>query len=189
VCYRFEGNLTDESGNGNDATPSTETYVAGQAGQAMRSIANTESRIAESPDLDVSQLTIEMWIRPTQIPAAGRAGLFDNDGQYGFFLLPGGNLQCTGGGAVPTNVVGAVAADVWTHVACTYDGATRIVYVNGAAGGTTPSGSPLALTGTNGSALAGNAPTGDPLLGDVDSFRLWGVVRSPVEICQAAGCP
>ncbi len=47
----------------------------------------------------MTALTLEMWVYPDAIPAAGRAGLFDNDGQYGMFVYPGGTVHCTGNGA------------------------------------------------------------------------------------------
>jgi hypothetical protein len=174
-CWRFEANLLDESGNANHAAPTTETYGAGVDGMAVQLIATTEPDVAESASLDVTAITIEMWINPDSIPTVDRAMLFDNNGQYGFWIEPGGALRCVAGGNVTG---GAVAAGIWTHVACTADATTTAVWVNGAQVAAS-GGAILPTAAIDGSSIGANVPTGNAFLGRIDSLRVWNVVRAP----------
>ncbi|MFT3700646.1 MAG: LamG domain-containing protein [Kofleriaceae bacterium] len=188
ACYEFENNLTDGSSHHNDGTANA-TYGAGKVGNAL--VINTTNGIdiADSSSFDVTDLTIEAWIYPTAIPLAGqRAGILDNDGQYGFFLHPNGDLICSAGGSVTAQA--GIAANAWTHVACTHTNNTVAIYVAGklvnSAGATAlPTGS------TSGITLGGNNPPngGSPLTGSLDQLRLFGTGRAPVDLCHDAGAP
>ncbi|MBS1122603.1 MAG: uncharacterized protein H6Q90_4831 [Deltaproteobacteria bacterium] len=99
VCYPFEGSAEDASANHLAPTTTDVAFVAGKVGMAMQFGPTSAADVPDNLLFDVTALTIEAWIRPTQIPGAGqRAGIVDNDGQYGFFLHDSGELQCTSGG-------------------------------------------------------------------------------------------
>lgn len=187
ACYELEGDTKDGTANRLDGTMTNVTFVAGKRGMALQSGATSAVDVADSALFDVAALTIEAWIRPTQLPAAGlRMGVLDADSQYGLFLQENGQLQCNAGGS--SNLVAAnVQANQWTHVACTYDGANRRVYVNGALISET-TGTALSTGGTTGITIAGNNPPGggSRLVGMIDQLRLWSRALSADEIGAAA---
>lgn len=187
ACYVLDGDATDAAGASLHGVGTGVAYVAGRAGMAARLTTGSSIDVAEAAALDVPAITMEAWIRPSQLPAT-RSGIVDNNGQYGLFLHPGGALQCIGVSATAN-----VAVDVWTHVACTYDGTTRIykdgVEVGASAGG----GGALGTGGTTGISIGADNPpgAGAPLLGDIDGVRIWKVARTRAELCAGAGlaCP
>lgn len=194
ACYEFEGNTDDGSPHGLNAAPLNVSFVPGQVGMAMQFGATSAASVSDSPMFDIAMLTIEAWVRPSQIPSSGRAGIIDVDHQYGFFLYPGSKLGCsTGGGPTVDPAATSIAVDHWSHVACTYDGTVTIVYVDGAevarkAGSGVPS-----TTGTTGMSIAADNPSnGSQLIGLIDQLRLMDRARSATEICADAGkssCP
>ena len=185
-CFAFDDDTGDASSAGLLVTASGVTFDQGMRGRALVTTDQSSVTIAETPALDVSAVTVEMWVRPGQVPGSGRAGIFDNDGQYGLFLEPGGTVRCSDGSRAVT-VGGALAVDVWTHVACTHDGQTITVYIDGQPLGV-GAGNRLNTGGGNGSRVGSNSPGGDPFSGRIDELRIWNRLRTPDEICAAAGC-
>lgn len=191
ACYEFEGSASDGSSHHLDAMASSVAFVGGRVGMAMQFAATSTASVSDSPSFDIATLTIEAWIRPSQLPAIGRAGIMDVDRQYGFFLYPGSKLGCsTGGGPTVDPVVTSIAVDHWNHVACTYDGAAAVIYVDGAevarkAGAGVPS-----TLGTTGMSIAADNPSGnDRLIGLIDQVRLMDVARTAEQVCADAGKP
>jgi hypothetical protein len=189
-CWEFEGTTTDASGDNNHATAQNTTFAAGKVGMGITLGATSLISVADSASLAPPMATVEAWVRPTMLPAGtARMGIFDNNNSYGFFIFAA-NLTCVMG---TTATAPAIAANVWTHVACTYDGTTTRIYINGAAAGAPISGGvALGAGDTSGSVIAGNSPSGDPLIGMIDQVRVWAVERTPQQICAAAGaslCP
>jgi len=150
--------------------------------------------VPDSAAFDVTALTIEPWIWPSQLPSNGnRAGILDMNGQYGFFLHAGGDLTCTTGVTLPT-AVAQIGTDRWTHVACTYDGIATAIYVDGVAVANAAGGGALNTGGNTGISLAADNPpgAGSRLIGLIDEVRLMSVARTPAQICADAGrssCP
>jgi hypothetical protein len=70
-------------------------------------------------------------------------------------------------------------------VACVIDGTNGHVYLGGveqsAAGGV------IGASPASGAAIGGNAPSGEPFIGAIDSFRVFRVARSAAQIAAAAG--
>jgi Concanavalin A-like lectin/glucanases superfamily len=188
ACYRFNSSANlgrDRSQYGNHATVSGVSAVPGVSGSAVLHDANSSMRVADSPSLDVTALTIELWIKPYTLPG-NRAGLFDNDGQYGFFLMSSGAVRCSAGsGAVLAPV--SVDLGVWTHVACTYDGAIHALFINGVQVESTAGSGAMSTSSATGSCIGSNSPSGDPFDGELDELRIWQYARSEQEICAAAG--
>jgi hypothetical protein len=188
ACYAFEAlPPLDGSIYANHATASGVSLVPGVDGSALAFGDTSSALVADSTSLDVLQITMEVWVRVDQLPAApGRAGILDNNGQYGLFLAPDGGVRCSLASA--TDIGLNLPVGVWTHVACTYDGATIRLYQDGIAGPTVTTANPMTTAGVDGMGLGQNVPDGDHLRGAIDDLRIWRVARTPEQICAAAGC-
>jgi len=189
-CWEFENVLTDASGDGNDGTGTSVTFGTGKVGQGAVLAANSHIAVADSASMTPTAITIEGWIKPTALPPGGaRMGILDNEGQYGFFLQPTG-LSCTVSISVSATVT--IQPNQFTHVACTFDGTTGHIYVDGSDVAMATGGSPLGAGSADGAALGGNSPSGDTMVGTLDQLRVWNVARTAKQICDAAGklsCP
>jgi hypothetical protein len=196
ACYELDGDTRDASSHQLDATMTNVSFRDGKVGKAMQCGAKSAADVPDSPVFDVIALTIEAWIRPARFPVLGaRAGIVDMDQQFGVFLHTGGLVTCSVAGilVVPTMIT-PVPLDRWTHVACTYDGATAVVYLDGAAVGTLRGGGLVGAEGTSGISIAADNPpgSGSHLIGLIDQVRLMDVARTAAEICSDAdrsSCP
>lgn len=194
------------------------SFVDDQTGRgaALRFDRDSVVDVDDTDLLDIDSLTIEAWIKPSEIPlAAGEvANIVSVGNQYNLQLIEAGKLHCSlSGTGKSNNSTTSVATDQWTHVACTYNATTSSssVYVNGTRTSTNgvPSGT-LAKTGTTGLSIgaANPPPTAaslrpraatsaitDPrsrLIGLIDQVRLMNVPRTTEQICADAGrssCP
>jgi hypothetical protein len=187
ACYDLDGTVADGSPHHLDPDVMTNvSFGAGKVGQALVVSKTTEVDVADNALFDVSALTIEAWIDLTALPVTGdRAGILDCDQQYGFFVYPGGDIQCS----IGVTVTAAITAGQWIHVACTHDGAgTGKLYINGAPMATAPVGA-LSTGGTTGITIGGNNPPGggNPLDGSLDQLRLFSAARTDAQICADAG--
>jgi hypothetical protein len=193
-CWEFEGNLTDGSGDDNNGTSTgavAVAFVAGQTGMAAQLTAMSRISVADSASLSPQALTIEGWIRPTNLPAGGaRQGVLDNNNSYGMFLIstPVVGLSCIG-----ATVAIAITPNVFTHVACTYDAGGNRIYVDGTEVANVAAGGPLGAGDATGPVLGGNSNGSlDTLVGEIDQLRVWNVARTAQQVCTAAGrttCP
>jgi len=189
ACYQFESTASpgqDTSMYNNNATTTGVSIVAGHDGNAIQLAATSTASVLDSVSLDVSAVTIEAWINPSSIPGTGRVGLFDNDGQYGFFVYAGGVLSCTAGCGAQS-AAGAIQANIWQHVACTTEGGAVRVYINGTQVASTTCTTALGTASTVGSRIGANSPSGDPFVGLFDSLRIWNVGRTRAQLCAGAG--
>ena len=188
ACYEFENNTNDASGNNLNATSSSITYVSGKKGKAMSFGATSSAEVSDSTTLDVSELTIEAWIKPTNLPTAGtRMGIVDMNGQWGFFIQDTGEIRCIAGVAAQG---GLLVANQWAHVACTYGNGTSTAWINGTSVASTAGGSGLSTSSTTGMSLAADNPagSGSRLIGLMDQVRIFGRARTVSELCADAGC-
>ena len=191
-CWEFEGNLDDGSGDANNGTGTNVMFVAaGQRGMAALLASNSHIQIADSPSLQPQAITIEGWIKPTNLPNGnGRQGIVDNNNSYGFFIVgnPAPGLECVG-----TDAAVALMENVYQHVACVYDATGTRIYVDGSELVADPPGAPLGAGDNTGAVLGGNSNGQlDTLVGDIDQFRIWNTGRTAQQICTAAGktvCP
>jgi len=157
-------------------------------GRAMTIDAATTIRVAHNKWWEgYSELTIEMFVRPSALPDGGRAGLVDKNNAFGFFLQPNGDLTCTIGGNLRAQPEGGLMNDAgrYTHVACV-GGTTgkAMLYARGTliqeVDGSSPTASNEEL------AIAGNAPAGDPFIGAIDGLRIYRRAKTAQEISQDA---
>lgn len=184
LCLRFEGSIVDESSYAQRLdVGGSPAIVAGARGSGVAMTATTTIHVPQSAPWSFTELTVEMWVRPSKLPSGSRQGLMDKDSSFGFFVLSSsGEVECAMGG--PQLRASALAVDRWTHLACKNGGGRTILYVDGkevanqGAGGLSAGGS---LT-----AVGGDSPNGAPFLGDIDSVRVFTRARSAAEIAAAA---
>lgn len=191
ACYELEGNARDGSGHKHHASMANVLFVAGKVGQAMAFAATSEAKAPGSAMFDVDFLTIEAWIKPTALPVTGQSNILDVDQQYAFYINTDGTLTCDLVNRKLVTTVGVVTTGQWNHVACTHDGNVANIYLDGRSAEATAAQVDL-QTGGHELALAGNSPSGSPLIGLIDQVRLLQVARSADDICIDAGkaaCP
>jgi hypothetical protein len=189
LCLRFEGSLADESPPPAVVTSNTVGYETGPSDLAVRVGPASVIRASQGWGTVGNTLTLEAWIRPDRLPTGSqRMGLIDEETRFGMFILPGGTLACSSAG-VTVSVQAAVRVGQWSAVACTASSNTLVAWVDGLQrnqGGA--AGNPGGAT-TN-LAIGSNNPSGDAFEGLMDNVRVWNVVRTGSQICQAAlGCP
>ena len=198
ACYRFENDgfamqPHDESLYGNHGSTFTgASFVAGVHGSAVSVNAASVIKVPDSASLDVAQLTMEVRFRPTTLPTGTRAGLLDDNGQYGFFILNGGKVRCSVATPIFVSLDSpAVVAVVgkWTHVACIANGGALIMYVDGVAVNYAAAVGNIDGKPTDGLAIGMNSPSGDNFVGDLDDMRIWRRALTPTEVCASSGSP
>lgn len=181
LCFGFEGVVKDGSPNALVPAVSGLSFVPGKLGQAASFGVASAMRFDPAPALEVTTASVEAWIQRAFDPP-GDGVIFDDDNRFSLTIGADGTVLCKPVAVVST---GKVLPGVWTHVACTFDGATARVYLDGveqSAGAAVIGSSPA-----SGAAVGGNAPSGEPFVGAVDSLRVFRVARTPAQIAAAAG--
>jgi hypothetical protein len=157
----------------------------------------SQLRFRERPDLDVNDLTIDLWISPDgRLVADGPSSLLDNNGEYSAAYNSDGTVRC-GVAGTSLDSHAKIAADTWHHVACTYGMADRTlkVYVDGDLSGCKTA-SAIPHTGKDGVAIgASYDPTPKPLqsnfqqhfAGSLGHLHVYGIELTPDQVCGAAG--
>lgn len=156
-----------------------------------------------------SEITLEAWVRMqpldfqrTVVAKWGDWGI--NDRSYSLAIAPNGDngtvvfsLALNGNQNNQNGThdfsAGFVPKDEWVHIACTYDGAERRIYVNGILAGSLASSGTIDEGFTNlgigaqnrrndSSPGAGDGVVGSYFNGDVDQVRVWAVARSAWQV-------
>jgi len=220
LCVDFEDRplmniASDRSPNANHAAAIDVGSTQRIAGEQAAVLGTTSSlRVAESPALDLTTFTIEMWIHPGPPPAAVAKGvldfgLFENHNQYTMRVQGDFRIRCglstALSAALPTTFNLATSREAvppakWSHVACRYANGEMRVYVNGHLSGCKAMNAlaPLGQLGLLGSAIGAELrlTTGstavepkDRFLGGVDNVRIYDRALEDASICAAAGQP
>ena len=133
--------LSDASGNNNLGTVTNGTWsTTGKFGNAL-SFNGTSSRlfVNSSTSLNLTTgMTLMAWVNPANTTQTNNRTIMRRE-TNGYWLYAGrtSNTLRPGGGAVINGVTRSVAtttalaANTWSHVAMTYDGANVMLYVNG----------------------------------------------------------
>lgn len=182
---------TDSSGNTNTGTTSGgTTTAAGKFGLAA-SFDGTDDYIsvANSTSLAMSSsITMSAWVKPTATDSTRDIFAKQNSGDYWMLRINSGEWQCivnSGGdfsdpGSVITNSTAAVAS-TWQHVACTFDGKTVAIYVNGELKRTNSYTGSIS-TNSGGLRIGVNGSSNQDFSGSIDEARLYNRALSPSEI-------
>ena len=134
--WNGDANTRDDSGNGNNGTLQG-NYRLGKVGQAFNFAASTNDGLVVRNSPSVSPpfgITLDAWVRPGRYanlePIVFRKGAdyqlsIGDDELVGLGVCKIGDTVFLTGGSVPLNV--------WTHLACTYDGegGEAHLYING----------------------------------------------------------
>lgn len=183
LCYEFEGNTNDGSGNAlNPATVEGVSFIPGKAGQAAELGATSFIRLGYSALLNVTGVTIEAWVNLSP-DVLSKGVVFIADNRYSMEIDENGELKCIAAGGAETG--GVVVKGQFTHVACTIDSVGAIRNYVGGIERKTGAGR-LATSDTATAAIGGGTPSGSPFVGSIDSLRVFGSVRTATEIAQAA---
>lgn len=144
-----------------------------------------------------TNLTLEAWIKPSNsIAYASIVGNIwwtsQNIGGYGMWMAGGSDPYYVGFGLADVNNIAEVntaqlpGLNQWVHVACTYDGATMVIYVNGdTAASLAHSGEIVYDNYTD--LFIGKYDDDNELYcysGLIDEVRVWNVARTQAELRQ-----
>lgn len=203
LCIDFEDPslaqlAIDGSPHHNNAVAANVASIERLPGEKAASLSSTSTLLVpESAMLDVPKLTLEMWIRPAAEPGKGKSvGLFDNPGQYAMRFENKRRVRC---GLTDdddsAHSAASVPMNMWSHVACRFDGNNLRIYINGQLsecatfdGTIKPGGLPGAAIGSR--LIAGPLPLHrDPFIGAVDNVRIYNSALPDDQICTAAGYP
>jgi hypothetical protein len=189
ACFAFTGGtVTNGAGTSLSISSQNVGATAGPVGGAIALTATSVIHIAESAALELpGPYTFEAFVRLGAAPsAAGRAGIYDENGEWGIFINDQRQVYCTNGPVVGP----ALVLNTWTHVACVYDRQHVILYVGGQLVAMTPMTGDLVLTTADGGNLGqdcrAGGTSGDPMTGALDEVRIWASARSASQIAAAA---
>jgi hypothetical protein len=199
AAYGFEegggATVNDASGKGNPGTIRDATRVAGRAGQGLNfDGVNDWVTVNDAASLDMTNaITLETWVRPATVSSWQTVAVKEQATGlvYGLYAntdsnRPSAHVFTTS----ETDVRGpaALAANTWTHLAMTYDGATLRLYANGVQVATRAvSGSMINSTGAL--RLGGNTVWGEFFRGVLDEVRVYRRVLTAAEIAADMNIP
>jgi hypothetical protein len=181
----------DGSGRNYHGTISGAERVSGKIGGALRFDGVDDwVTVADAPGLDLSSgMTLEAWVNPSAVGGWNTVLLKEGAGNMAYelyanidaarpaayFTTPGGAIRAITGTA-------ALAANTWTHIAATYDGANMRFYVNGSLVRTVARAG--AILGTDGPLHIGGNEVwgGEWFSGLLDEVRVYNRALSASEI-------
>jgi hypothetical protein len=190
ACYTFDGDTKDRSSYGNHANSANVSYVAGKAGKALRLGLNSRVLVAQHPSLDLTAMTIKVWIRPTSFPVkrrealAGksepevRMGIIDGEATYRMYVQENGIIRCSLTGRPEAFSTVGVPLGEWTRVACTFDGSVMHIYFNGVSVVEVKQAGKIAASIAS-MAIGHDFPGSDNFVGEMDQLEIWNAVVAP----------
>lgn len=208
ACFDFDdGTADDKSAHHLPVHAQGLAFLNGEVGLGMSFQGPSTADLDDSPVFDVSSLTMEAWVHPTDLPD-DFAVVLDVDKQYALEVDSGGTVDCLLASTGATIEDGAIRAGEWTHIACTFDGTAGLatLYINGSEVDHQSATGPLLTQGTTGLSLAANNPPDAPpppppvhpnkkppgdtrnrFIGMIDQVRIVSRARTAHEICLDAG--
>jgi prepilin-type N-terminal cleavage/methylation domain-containing protein len=193
ASWAFNGNTSDGSLNGNDATTSTGvTLTTDRNGNADSAYLFDGSGsfvlISDSPSIDISgnQITMAAWVKPSATIGANNILSKRNGSNVGGYILHNNATNMLLAYVYTTSWQGVTSTSpvysigVWVHVAAVYDGSTFKIYANGVEVGS------RSLTGNINSinsplTIGGNGGT-QSWPGSIDDVRIYDRALSDSDI-------
>ena len=195
AAYAFEegsgASVSDSSGNGNIGSISNATWVTtGKYGKAL-SFNGGYVTVNDTASLELTtNITIEAWVNPSAAPTGWQVLAYKGGNDY---YLAGSNpssVPTFGGNFATTSLTAGTAlpANTWTHLACTYDGATMTIYTNGIPAASQAQTGPL-TTSTGTLSLGGDPVRGNFWRGMMDEVRIYRRTLSQTDIHNDMNAP
>jgi hypothetical protein len=180
----------DSSGNGHTGTISGASWTTqGKTGNALSfDGVNDWVTVNSSTLLNLTTaMTVEAWVFPTTNSGARNVLIKEgiNRDTYNLYARSGGNkseIFAFIGGQNRSAESTAVAANVWTHIAGTYDGSSLRLYINGVEVAANNLASGSILTSNNPLRIGGNSIWGEFFQGRIDDVRIYNRALSSAEI-------
>jgi len=191
-AYGFDetggSSATDSSGSGNTgAISGAVSSAAGKFGRALSfDGVNDVVSVADSNTLDLTTgMTLEAWVNPSTSLTGWKDVIYKGDDNYYLMGCSSSLAPAAGGkyGGVYGEVFGtaALAANTWTHLAATYDGATLKLYVNGVLVASTPQTGALSPS-TNPLSIGGDPIYGQYFTGLIDEVRVYNTALTQAQV-------
>ncbi|HLG18646.1 MAG TPA: LamG domain-containing protein [Bdellovibrionota bacterium] len=200
--YRFEESgaaALDSSIKGNNGTITGAIRQPGAYGQRMSFNGSTDYIfVPNSPSLQMtSTITMEAWIyvtKPDPTTTSYITGIvgklnFSGATTYDMSVSMSGGLFCTLNDS-SVQLGWQIQKNIWTHVACTYDGQTLRLFVNGRQQTMLTLSTPTGIQVTTDPVYLGVGGTGAAgyhYQGYMDEVAIWNSVRTEDQICADAG--
>src|SRR5690606_16859641 len=139
--------------------------------------------------------TAEAWIYPTNVGGINWKTVLGQsywNGPSGFVIAIVSNSVFLEG-PQGFHIGYPVAANLWTHVAATYNNGIYAFYVNGTLAGIqtgtfTNAPAPFFMGSRNDNNVTSTSSMRDQYAGNIDEVRIWNVARSQCEIQQYMNC-
>ncbi len=139
--YPFEGNANDESGNGNNGVVSGAVLTTDKNGNANSAyLFDGTGDSIECPNsllLSPDQITISVWVNPTEILEQDRYIIFRSNNYFidamrgwGGANKPHFYMYDAAAASVSASSSVSLIAAQWNHLVGTYDGSTMRMYLN-----------------------------------------------------------
>jgi len=180
----------DSSGNNNTGSLNSPLWVNGKIGQALKFDGSDDFvNAGTNASLDItSSITLEAWINPTTLSQASSPELIAKSASAYFYrmrFVDGGYLRFNAYGTSDNllSSLSTVSANAWTHIAMTYDGAYKKIYINGVLN------NQEATTGTMASETGhtlyiGGFDGSENFNGSIDDVRIYNYARTPSQIVE-----
>jgi fibronectin type 3 domain-containing protein len=200
AAYSFDAGsgttLADISGTGNNGTISGATWsTQGRYGGALSfDGVNDLVTVADAPSLDLTTgMTLEAWARPTVVTNWRTVLLKEQPAQliYGLYANNTGNRPSAHvyvGGDRELRGTARLTANVWTHLAATYDGATLRIFVDGSQAATLAVSGSI-LTSSNPLRIGGNTIWSEWFSGLIDDVRVYNRALTQAQIQNDMNTP
>lgn len=189
--YTFDGNADDTSGNANHGTPTNGAALTiDRFGYPDRAYdvdgIDDYITVPDSPSLDLTTaVTFSARFRPSSVPSAGYVltkSVFLVRAPYSI-VVPGGVAICRiDAGDVDYQLASPDphSETAWTHIACVYDGATLVMYLNGVFTASMPA-TGILFDNTEPLSIGCDVPM-NCFNGKIDDVAIYDRVLTPVEI-------
>lgn len=199
-CYPLqEVPVADDEGPGDvDARVEvgTGSTVIGKVGAAYNMASSYYVEGPSSSAHDLERFSVSVWVRPTGAPVGGSIRyIVDVQSQYGVVQAKQDEARCflmrDGGSYAIVGARDMLPLSTWTHIGCSYGGATLRLYVNGELRGSQDIADTVRTSNAGPIRIGSNSPSvGDTDLqsfsGGIDQLKIYNTVIGDKRMCAEA---